>query len=91
MEVKESAEKELEKLKEEKAEASLRPVRTDFPPRGKARELKSVVMRKDLEMRKDLGTMKGLEVDMEVDDEDEGIDDMEPSKLIFKRSTDVGV
>ena len=82
-EVKESAKKEVERLKNEEAEAPPKPVRQAVSEKGKSRELKSV------QMRKDLGTMKDLEVDdMEVD-EDEGIDDMEPPKLIFKRSRDV--
>ena len=63
----------------------LNPVRKAFSEKGKSRELKPV------QMRKDLGSMKDLEVDdMEVDD-DEGVDDMEPPKLIFRRSRDVGV
>ena len=86
VEVKETAEKEVERLRKEEAEAlPLKPVRQAFSEKGKSRELKSV------QMRKDLGNMKDLEVDdMEVD-EDEGVDNMEPPKLIFKRSRDVGV
>ena len=83
-EVKERAKKEMERLKNEEADAPPKPVRQAISEKGKSRELKSV------QMRKDLGTMKDLEVDdMEVD-EDEGVDDMEPPKLIFKRSRDVG-
>lgn len=85
LEVKGTAEKEVERLKNEEAEAPPIPVRKAVSEKGKSRELKSV------QMRKDLGSMKDLEVDdMEVDD-DEGIEDMEPPKLIFKRSRDVGV
>jgi hypothetical protein len=85
VEVKENAEKEVERLKKEEADAPPKPVRNAVPEKGKTRELKSV------QMRKELGTMKDLEVDdMEVD-EDEGIDDMEPPKLIFKRSRDLSV
>jgi hypothetical protein len=84
-EVKGKAQKEVDRLKIEEAEAPPKPVRKAFSEKGKSRELKSV------QMRKDLGSMKALEVDdMEVDD-DEGVDDMEPPKLIFKRSRDVGV
>lgn len=84
-EVKDKAQKEVDRLKKEEAEAPLKPVRKAFSEKGKSRELKSV------QMRKDLGSMKDLEVDdMEVD-EDEGVDDMEPPKLIFKRSRDIGV
>jgi hypothetical protein len=82
VEVKETAAKEVERLKKEEAEAPPEPVRQAVSEKGKSRELKSV------QMRKDLGTMKDLEVDdMEVDDE--GVDDMEPPKLIFKRSRDI--
>lgn len=82
-EVKGNAEKEVERLKKEEAEAPPKPVRQAVSEKGKSRELKSV------QMRKDLGTMKALEVDdMEVDD-DEGVDDMKPPKLIFKRSRDI--
>jgi hypothetical protein len=84
LEVKGTAEKEVERLKKEEAEASPEPKRRAVSS-GKSRELKSV------QMRKDLGTTKDLEVDdMEVDD-DEGIDDMEPPELVYKRSRDVGV
>ena len=83
-EVKETAEKEVERLKKEAAETSPKQVSKAIFEQGKSRELRSV------QMRKELGTMKDLEVDdMEVD-EDEGVDDMEPPKLIFKRSRDVG-
>ncbi|KAG0652874.1 hypothetical protein D0Z07_0394 [Hyphodiscus hymeniophilus] len=85
VEVKERAGTEMEKLKKEEAETPPKPVRDAISAKGKSRELKSV------QMRKDLGTMKDLEVDDLAVDDDEGVDDMEPPKLIFKRSRDVGV
>ena len=83
-EVKETAEKEVERVKKEEADAPPTPVRSAASIRGKSRELKNV------QMRRDLGTMKDLEVD-DLTVDDEGIDDMEPPKLFFKRSRDVGV
>jgi hypothetical protein len=88
-EVKQSAEKEMERLKQaEAANPSPSHLRTsDADEEGKGRVLKAPLMRKELGM----GTMKDLEVDdtMEVDDEE---DEMElPPKLIFKRSRDVAL
>jgi hypothetical protein len=83
-EVKEAAEKEIEKLKteEDALSAGALPKRNQAA-QGKSRELKSV------QVRKEVGTTKGLEVDdMEVDDE--GVEDLEPPELIFKRAGDVG-
>jgi len=85
-EVKDRAETEMEKLKKVPAEApETGPTRAS--EKGKGRELKSI------HMRAHSGIMRNLEVDecaeMEVDD-DEGVDDLEPPKLIFKRSRDVG-
>jgi len=81
LEVKTGAEAEIERL-QKLDEMEPRPV----PPSrdsGKSRQMKNVTMR--------IGPAKFLEVDenlnMEVDD-DEGIDDMEPPTLIFKRSRD---
>jgi len=78
-EVKETAEKEMEKLQKDEATTL-----SGFP--GKGREFKSV------QMRRDPGLPNDLEVDdslpMEVDDE--GVDDMEQPVLVFKRSRDVG-
>jgi hypothetical protein len=88
LEVKGTAEKEIERLKKEEAETTVKPVRKAVSANGKSRELKSV------QRRKDLGAMKDLEVDddtMSVDDDDEGISDMEPPKLFFKRSREVGL
>lgn len=85
LEVNEMATKEVERLRKKEDETSLKPIRHAVSEKGRCRELKSV------QMRKDPGHMKDLEVDdMEVDD-DEGVDDMEPPKLVFKRSRDVGV
>jgi hypothetical protein len=75
-EVKETAGKEVEKLK---AEGADRPAPAEDT---RSMQLKSPVMRREL------GPPKPIEIDdMEVD---EGVDDMEPPKLIFKRSRDIG-
>jgi hypothetical protein len=82
--VKKSAEKELERLKEEEA-ASPPAVQAPVPPaNGRGREYKTP------HIRREMGSLKDLEVDdMEVDD-DEGVDDLElPPKLAFKRSGQV--
>ncbi|KAE8447671.1 hypothetical protein EG329_010477 [Mollisiaceae sp. DMI_Dod_QoI] len=79
VEVKEAAAKELEKLKKEEA-ANPSPKPTKAPEQE--RQLKTPVVRREL------GSFKDLEVDdMEVD---EGVDDLEPPKLVFKRSRDIG-
>ena len=85
-EVKDTAEKEVERLRQKEAEVPPpKPVKQTVTENGKRWELKPV------QIRKDLGSIKDLEVDdMEVDD-DEGVDDIEPPKLIFKRSRDAGV
>lgn len=86
-EVKDMAEKEVERLRQEEASSPTRPLRRVAPEEGKGRELKSV------QMRRDIGALKDLEVDdslaMEVDD-DEGVDDLEQPTLVFKRSRDIG-
>jgi hypothetical protein len=76
-EVKEAAEKEIERLRE--VEASNHSVKA--PEEGKSREFKTP------HIRKEVGNLKDLEVDdMEVDD-DEGVDGLElPPKLVFRRS-----
>ncbi|CZR63474.1 uncharacterized protein PAC_13371 [Phialocephala subalpina] len=82
VEVKESAAKEIEKLKKEEA-ANPSPKPTKAPEQEKERQLKTPMVRREL------GSFKDLEVDdMEVDDE--GVDDLEPPKLVFKRSRDIG-
>ena len=85
VEVREFAEKEVQRLKNEELNSPPKPVRNAVSAKGKSRELKSV------QMRKDFGNMKDLEVDDLAVDEDEGIDDMDPPKLIFRRSRDIGV
>jgi hypothetical protein len=86
-EVKDGAEKEMERLRQEEVASPAMVPRRAGAEEGKGRELKSV------HMRKDFGTLKDLEVDdsagMEVDD-DEGVDDLEQPALIFKRSRDIG-
>ena len=83
-EVKESAEKELEKLKKDEAASPPRTPIRGVNAEGKSRELKTVHMRREY-------TTKDLEVDdMEVDDE--GVDDMDnPPQLLFKRSRDAHI
>lgn len=86
-EVKETAEKEIEKLKKEEAD---RPVTAPKPPKtpkreeGRPLQMKSPLMRKEAD-----SPPKGLPGDdMEVDDE--GVDDLDPPiQLIFKRSKDI--
>jgi hypothetical protein len=86
-EVKDTAEKEMERLKQEEASTPGMIPRRAAAEVGKGRELKSV------QMRRDVGALKDLEVDdsmdMEVDD-DEGVDDLEQPALVFKRSRDIG-
>lgn len=78
-EVKKTAEKEIEKLKKQEAESPA-------PKPSKPTEERQM---KAPHIRRELGTFKDLEVDdMEVDDE--GFDDLEPPKLVFKRSRDIG-
>lgn len=84
-EVKEVAEKEIEKLKNEgeKVLPAAKFPKRNITAQGKSRELKSV------QVRKEVGTTKDLEVDdMEVDDE--GVEDLEPPRLTFKRAADIG-
>ena len=87
LEVQLGAEQEMEKLKA--LEENPEPVRRREPPEprdGASRGLKPIQMRRGFE------AMKDVEVDestnMEVDD-DEGVDDLEPPKLLFKRSRDI--
>jgi hypothetical protein len=82
-EVKESAEKEVEKLKKEEAASPRTPLR-GVNAEGKSRELKTVHMRREF-------TAKDLEVDdMAVDDE--GVDDMDNlPQVVFKRSRDAHI
>jgi len=87
-EVKQSAEKEMERIKQaETANPSSPNLRiSDTDEEGKGRVLKAPLMRKELG-----NPTKDLEVDdnMEVDD---GEDEMEPPpKLVFKRSRDIGL
>jgi hypothetical protein len=86
-EVRAGAEKELEQqLKLEETEIITPSFTRSSHDVGKVRELKSVMMR-----RGDSGQVKDLEIDESVNmevDEDEGVDDMEPPPLIFKRSRD---
>ena len=85
LEVKQTAEKEMERLRQEEAAILTAPKRAGAQSL-KGRELKSV------QMRRDIGALKDLEVDnsldMEVDD-DEGVDDLEQPTLVFKRSRDI--
>ncbi|RDL30704.1 Uncharacterized protein BP5553_10049 [Venustampulla echinocandica] len=85
LEVKQVAEREIEKQEKEEASNPSPPVKS--PPRQlqgmpRTRELRKTQMRKEPEAPKD------LEVDeMEVDDE--GVDDLElPTKIVFKRAGD---
>jgi hypothetical protein len=82
-EVKESAEKEVEKLKKEEAASPRTPLR-GVNAEGKSRELKTVHMRREF-------AAKDLEVDdMAVDDE--GVDDMDnPPQVVFKRSREAHI
>ena len=87
LEVREGAGKELERLaKEPLAPPSVfGGVRRhmNLPEDGKARQLKSV------HLRRDYGPLKELEVDTDME-VDEGVDGMEISpKLVFKRSKDI--
>jgi hypothetical protein len=75
-EVKETAEKEVEKLNSEPTNPSPSNTRET-----KSRGLKSV------HMRRGLGTMKDLEVDMDID---EGFDDLDPPELVWKSARDIG-
>jgi hypothetical protein len=78
-EVKQTAEKEAEKLKKQEAEKSTQKATKPT----EERQLKTPVVRRELVSFKD------LEVDdMEVDDG--AVDDLESPKLIFKRSRDIG-
>jgi hypothetical protein len=90
-EIKEAAEKGIEGIKQEEATLPKKiPVRGSvrMPEQIKIRGLRDVHVRRDFAPPKDR-----LEVDesafMEVDD-DEGVDDLEPPALIFKRSRDLG-
>ena len=85
-EVRVSALKEVEKLKQaEAANPTPTPPQSDPEEDGRARVMKIPLVRKELGM----GNLKDLEVDdsMEVDDEEMEM----PPKLIFKRSRDIGV
>jgi len=84
-EVKDTAEKEMEKLKEEEIDC---PAPT--PSTQPIREGRSMQMRTTL-MRRELGSLKDLEVDDGMEVDDEGVDDFEPPKLIFKRSRDIAL
>ncbi|TVY43271.1 hypothetical protein LSUB1_G000925 [Lachnellula subtilissima] len=83
IEVKTAAEKEVERLKKAE-EAEKHSVKAPVP-KTKSREFRSP------HIRKEMGSLKDLVVDdMEVDDDDEGVDDMEPPpKLSFRRSGQV--
>lgn len=78
-EVKEAAEKEVERLQKE--EIPSQPAKTQLPDKGRIREHKTP------QIRKDLSSLKDLQVDdMEVDD-DEGVDDLEiPTKATCMRT-----
>ena len=81
LEVKDAGLKELKRLGEVKSTK----VTTRDSSETKPRQAKPVYLRRDFSAPK-------LEVDdsaMEVDD-DEGVDDLEPPKLMFKRSRDIG-
>ncbi|CAG8961659.1 hypothetical protein HYFRA_00006196 [Hymenoscyphus fraxineus] len=73
-EVKATAEKEIERLKKEPPLSPGRQNLSVKPPRGF----------KQPQVRKDITTTKELEVDDEMDDE--GLGEMSPPKLVFKRS-----
>ncbi|TVY90097.1 hypothetical protein LAWI1_G005858 [Lachnellula willkommii] len=83
IEVKTAAEKEVERMKKAE-EAENHSVKAPVP-RTQSREYKTP------HMRKEMGSLKDLVVDdMEVDDDDEGVDDLEPSpRLNFRRSGQV--
>lgn len=74
-EVRETAGKEVEKLKAKGADHA--------PPLEEARSLQM----KTLQEKREFGAPKDLEIDID----DEGVDDLEPPKLIFKRSRDIGL
>lgn len=81
-EVRDTAIKEMERIK---AEEAANPVITPVPEQNKSRELRKPQLRRDVQGPKD------LEVDdMEVDDEAVEVDINLPSKLVFKRSRDIG-
>lgn len=87
-EIKDVAEKDIERMKREEAIAPKRAPARVMSSEPKGRGLRDVQMRRDTAAsQKDY-----LEADdsaqMEVDD-DEGVDDMEPPNLFFKRSRDV--
>lgn len=86
-EVKETAEKEIQRLRQDQASTSGNPSRRATQEEVKSRERKSIQMR-----NADPGALRDLEVDgavaMEVDD-DEGVDDLEPPTLIFRRTRDI--
>ncbi|KAF4618997.1 hypothetical protein G7Y89_g14849 [Cudoniella acicularis] len=83
-EVKEKAEKEMERLKAE--EATNLSVKAPAPEETKSRELKRPQVRREFGSN----NPRDLEVDdMEVDDEAVDIDIELPSKLVFKRSRDI--
>jgi hypothetical protein len=86
-EVKETAEKEMERLKEEGID---RPAPTPTPSTQPVGESRSMQMRTTL-MRRELSSLKDLEVDDGMEVDDEGVDDLEPAKLVFKRSRDVAL
>jgi hypothetical protein len=95
-EVKLSAEKEMERIKQAEAANPTPPnLRAlDSDEEGKGRILKAPLMRRELGMGTGMGTgtMKDLEVDDNMEVDDEGEDEMElPPKLIFKRSRDIGL
>jgi len=80
LEVKDAGMEELKRLGEAK---SAKVIKRDVPE-PKPRQAKSIQVRREY-------SAPNLEVDnaMEVDD-DEGVDDLEPPKLVFKRSRDIG-
>lgn len=85
LEVNEAAETETERLKKHLAEGESPVVARQERPMMKARELKSIQMRRDIAT-----AANDLQVDdqnMEADD-DEAVEDLEPQKLVFKRSRD---
>ncbi|KAL2076036.1 hypothetical protein VTL71DRAFT_979 [Oculimacula yallundae] len=82
MEVRDTAEKEVERLKKEEAELP--------KPEPKPANTKRSLQMKAPNIRKDTSVSNSLEVDDDMEIDDEGVDDLQiPTKLIFKRSRDI--
>lgn len=87
-EITDAAEKDLKRQEQEETSNPQKATGRNGPAEIRSRGLKHI------QMRREIGSPKALEVDgggrMEVDDEDEGVDDMDQPPLVFKRSRDIG-